>query len=230
MIGFGKKPPTACAGPDDMSHAASIQGLFYSSVALGDLLDAIPAGILVMNSERRVTTLNRRLREWTGHSVGGAFVGQPCWKVVNHSICREDCPVFAMAPTDGIRHFGAEMPSQAGPPLPLSISIGPIRGAGGQVVGFLESVVARSDSTPLPFANSGLSSFPNPGNARDHGLAGLAAVEETAPPHLTWEEVERRLILDALVRSGGKRKEAAKLLGWSRSTLWRKMKARGVAE
>jgi len=40
----------------------------------------------------------------------------------------------------------------------------------------------------------------------------------------TWSEVERRLILDALVKTKGRRSEAAKLLGWARSTLWRKMK------
>ncbi len=39
-----------------------------------------------------------------------------------------------------------------------------------------------------------------------------------------WPEVERRIILDALARAKGRRNEAARLLGWARSTLWRKMK------
>jgi DNA-binding NtrC family response regulator len=43
-----------------------------------------------------------------------------------------------------------------------------------------------------------------------------------------WEEVERRLILDALVKSRGRRARAAELLGWGRSTLWRKMKRYGI--
>ena len=57
----------------------------------------------------------------------------------------------------------------------------------------------------------------------------------SAPPpasfrqeHRTWEETERHLILDALTRCGGKRGEAAALLGWSRSTLWRKMTRHGI--
>ncbi len=40
----------------------------------------------------------------------------------------------------------------------------------------------------------------------------------------SWEDVERRMILDALVKSRGRKQAAANLLGWGRSTLWRKMK------
>jgi two-component system response regulator AtoC len=43
-------------------------------------------------------------------------------------------------------------------------------------------------------------------------------------PEESWADVERRLILDALVRAKGRRARAAKILGWGRSTLWRKMK------
>jgi len=44
----------------------------------------------------------------------------------------------------------------------------------------------------------------------------------------TWADVERRLILDALVQAGGKRTRAAEILGWGRSTLWRKIKQYGI--
>ncbi len=40
----------------------------------------------------------------------------------------------------------------------------------------------------------------------------------------TWPDVERKMILEALIKTKGRRSEAAKLLGWARSTLWRKMK------
>jgi two-component system response regulator AtoC len=41
---------------------------------------------------------------------------------------------------------------------------------------------------------------------------------------LNWADTERRLILDAMVKGGGRRSKAAEILGWGRSTLWRKMK------
>lgn len=39
-----------------------------------------------------------------------------------------------------------------------------------------------------------------------------------------WAQVEKEKILDALERSGGKRAKAAEMLGWGRTTLWRKLK------
>ena len=63
--------------------------------------------------------------------------------------------------------------------------------------------------------------------------------EDTPPPqpvhaHLqpaereSWEDVQRRMILDALLKTGGRKQKAAEILGWGRSTLWRKMKYFGI--
>ncbi len=43
-------------------------------------------------------------------------------------------------------------------------------------------------------------------------------------PAGNWPSRERQMILDALVRSSGRKSRAADILGWGRSTLWRKMK------
>jgi PAS domain S-box-containing protein len=56
---------------------------------------------------------------------------------------------------------------------------------------------------------------------------------EPLPPaansrYVNWPEAEQQMILDAMMRAKGKRTEAAKLLGWGRSTLWRKMKRYGI--
>ena len=40
----------------------------------------------------------------------------------------------------------------------------------------------------------------------------------------TWPDQERKLIMDALTKAGGRRNKAAKVLGYGRSTLWRKMR------
>jgi two-component system, NtrC family, response regulator AtoC len=44
----------------------------------------------------------------------------------------------------------------------------------------------------------------------------------------TWAVAERRLIMDALVKAGGRKQYAAELLGWGRSTLWRKIRKYGI--
>lgn len=43
-----------------------------------------------------------------------------------------------------------------------------------------------------------------------------------------WASAERRMIIEALLKAGGKRSRAAALLGWGRSTLWRKIKQHGI--
>ncbi len=44
---------------------------------------------------------------------------------------------------------------------------------------------------------------------------------------LDWSGVERKMIIEALMKVNGRRSKAARLLGWGRSTLWRKMKLYG---
>jgi transcriptional regulator with PAS, ATPase and Fis domain len=46
---------------------------------------------------------------------------------------------------------------------------------------------------------------------------------------LDWREMERRMISEALLQTRGNRTKAAQLLGWGRSTLWRKMKQHNLA-
>ena len=43
-------------------------------------------------------------------------------------------------------------------------------------------------------------------------------------PDDTWSSLQRRMILKALQKANGKKNQAAKILGWGRSTLWRKIK------
>lgn len=44
----------------------------------------------------------------------------------------------------------------------------------------------------------------------------------------SWSAIEKSRILEALMNSGGNRSEASVKLGWSRSTLWRKIKHHGL--
>jgi PAS domain S-box-containing protein len=47
-------------------------------------------------------------------------------------------------------------------------------------------------------------------------------------PGMSWAETERKMIMEAMVKAQGRRAEAAKILGWGRSTLWRKLKRYGL--
>lgn len=54
------------------------------------------------------------------------------------------------------------------------------------------------------------------------------AAEDEASARSSVVDLERRLIVDALARAGNRKGEAARILGWGRSTLWRKMKQFGL--
>jgi len=45
---------------------------------------------------------------------------------------------------------------------------------------------------------------------------------------MNWAEIERQLIVETLVKVNGRRSKAAEILGWGRTTLWRKMKQYGL--
>lgn len=83
---------------------------------------------------------------------------------------------------------------------------------------------ARSAAEADGEARGGASaSFPHP----------EAGVETAEGPRITavatgWSQVERQMILDALMATGGRRQAAAKRLGWARTKLWRKMKRYGL--
>ena len=48
------------------------------------------------------------------------------------------------------------------------------------------------------------------------------------PQPRRWHDVERQMIIEALVRESGRKAKAALALGWARSTLWRKIKQYGI--
>ncbi|MBE7454005.1 MAG: sigma 54-interacting transcriptional regulator [Kofleriaceae bacterium] len=58
---------------------------------------------------------------------------------------------------------------------------------------------------------------------------GAEVVVPAAPTAADDGSPELRRIRDALARTGGNRDRAAKLLGWSRVTLWRRMRSLGLA-
>lgn len=62
----------------------------------------------------------------------------------------------------------------------------------------------------------------------DHEQPAAAADAAEPLARASVSDLERRLIADALHRTGNRRGEAAELLGWGRSTLWRKMKQYGM--
>jgi transcriptional regulator with PAS, ATPase and Fis domain len=66
-------------------------------------------------------------------------------------------------------------------------------------------------------------STPEAGEASEWPASFVASNSEPSGQK-TWASFERDMIIEALVKSKGRRNKAADMMGWGRSTLWRKMK------
>jgi PAS domain S-box-containing protein len=83
----------------------------------------------------------------------------------------------------------------------------------------------RPDHLPEYVARVAVPAGPPPASGdRGAGRPKLGGL----PGSATWNDVERLLIMEALLDCRGSRGEAATRLGWGRSTLWRKMKQHGI--
>ncbi|MEF2230309.1 MAG: sigma 54-interacting transcriptional regulator [Pseudodesulfovibrio sp.] len=70
---------------------------------------------------------------------------------------------------------------------------------------------------------------PAPPPAPSTGEGPCDDLPDTRPARAeNWEDVQRQMILDALIKTGGRKQQAAEILGWGRSTLWRKLKHYGM--
>jgi PAS domain S-box-containing protein len=64
---------------------------------------------------------------------------------------------------------------------------------------------------------------------RDEMVSRISSLPSISDqPDQDWKQMERRLISETLIQCHGNRTKAANMLGWSRSTLWRKMKRQGL--
>lgn len=78
----------------------------------------------------------------------------------------------------------------------------------------LPSYLTKPAELPRPVTEDAVAPQPQPAVSKQPAALDLGG----------WAKVEREKILDALEKSGGSRSKAAEILGWGRTTLWRKLK------
>ncbi|MFP4476414.1 MAG: sigma-54 interaction domain-containing protein [Desulfatibacillaceae bacterium] len=92
--------------------------------------------------------------------------------------------------------------------------------------------VAQGDRILFEHLPAYLTTLPDPGGLepeqKEPDRVTSARKLSAVVGEMDWPAVERAMILDALVQSKGHKTRAAEILGWGRSTLWRKMKQYGL--
>ncbi len=116
-----------------------VTGLFDPPVSFPLLLDEVPQGIVLLNTERRVLLVNRTLEALTGF-VRSEAKGAPCNCILRNSICIENCPALSMQDSSGPVIMEGNIINKERQKIPVRISFSPVKDLHGKVVGFLEAV------------------------------------------------------------------------------------------
>lgn len=185
----------------DAQHAA--QAPQFQAV-----LDCVSDGVFTIARNYTVTSFNRAAERLTGlrrRNVLGRF----CFDVFGASACKRagECPMGIALRTGG-GHTTRELTLRNGCDRPIHVRLAfhPLRDDAGEIVGGVETI------HELP--------------ARE---TVAATCDESGTPLSLLEANERRVIEETLRRHDWNRSAAARELGISRITLWRKMNKLGIA-
>ena len=84
------------------------------------------------------------------------------------------------------------------------------------------------DHLPVYLSETGMAGREYNGRGPQAQLLPLKYNERGEKSGMNWAAIERELIIDTMIKVNGHRSKAARILGWGRSTLWRKMKQYGL--
>jgi two-component system, NtrC family, response regulator AtoC len=126
---------------EEMSRCESppVMGPFDLPAALPFIIDEIPLGIAVMDSERRVVLLNRAMEALTGFDRKAAKA-IACRHVVRCDVCLSKCPALSMSDGAGTMCVEGNIVNRERQKIPVRMTFTPLRDPQGKVIGFFESV------------------------------------------------------------------------------------------
>ena len=102
------------------------------------IFNSITHGIFTVDADGFITSFNRRAEELTGYKREEA-IGEPCYRIFQADICREDCPLEKSVRT-GARTEDREVNvlTREGNKLHISISTAALKDENGKVLGGVE--------------------------------------------------------------------------------------------
>jgi PAS domain S-box-containing protein len=116
-----------------------IKGLFDAPIELPSLIDEIPLGIVVLDTQRRIVLINRAFEALSGFSMIDAR-GIPCFHIMRSKLCIQKCPLKKMDLNSESISVESDMINKERQLIPVLINLSSIRDAEGNLAGFLETV------------------------------------------------------------------------------------------
>ncbi len=122
-----------------MNNLSTIQELFKSPVALKAIIDEIPMGILLLDPQRRIITLNRTLEALTGfYREEAAGIG--CHHILRSRICFKECPLLKMDKHSEPVSYQSDIINKDRQRIPIRVTMAPVIDLKGDIAGYLEAV------------------------------------------------------------------------------------------
>jgi PAS domain S-box-containing protein len=163
-------------------------------------LDALHDAVVSIGGNKRVEFINHAAERLLGYTREEA-IGQPCDRVVQCAACHQDCLLERRRP---INDFNTVLTNRAGQRISIQTNTLLFLDPRGKLGGGVEIIRERRESSGP--------------NGRDRLFSDL--VRKDRP----LEVMERRLLDELMEEVHWNCKEAARRLGISRTTLWRRLK------
>ena len=122
-----------------------IKGLFDAPIELPSLIDEIPLGIVMLDTQRRIVLINRAFEALSGFSIEDAR-GIPCFHIMRSKLCIQKCPLKKMDSNSESISIESDIINKERELIPVLINLSPIKDVQGDLTGFLETV---EDLRPL---------------------------------------------------------------------------------
>ena len=123
-----------------------VKGLFDTPIELPSLIDEIPLGIVVLDTQRRIVMINRAFEALSGFSMEDAR-GMPCFHIMRSRLCIQKCPLGKMDINSESIIVESDMINKERELIPVLINLSPLKDySEGNLIGFLETV---EDLRPL---------------------------------------------------------------------------------
>lgn len=116
-----------------------ISGLFGSPMALSSLLDKIPAGVLILDSDRRILFMNHALESLCGFGRDDVR-GGPCYHVMRNNLCFRQCPAKEAAGKRSPVTVEGNIINKVRSLVSIRVTASPLRSAAGKLMGFMETI------------------------------------------------------------------------------------------
>ncbi|MBW2172215.1 MAG: sigma 54-interacting transcriptional regulator [Deltaproteobacteria bacterium] len=105
----------------------------------GEIIDGIPVGVAVLDTDFKFQAMNKALEALTGFSREEA-VGIPCRYIVRNNLCLTNCPAKEALKSEETVRVEGDIINRARKKIPVMITVSPIKDAKGELIGLIETL------------------------------------------------------------------------------------------